>query len=294
MEVSREKADVDQKWIQDRMREVTLKDQSKLKVFDSGSGEPIIFLPMVIELNFVYARQLEEFEIDHRVILYEPRLSRNSYFGVADRAREVIDLMDALEIERAHIAAWSDAGAGAYLLAKNFPHRCRSVVFFGLADRYRFPQPLQFLTHALATLPIERTVPSWLLAQILSRHLGGPQLKPKWVAERAAQVPQLARLFKHSVLPQLIEHQPVAGEIKDVPCLQISGDKDLLVSVEQAQHMAQILSPSREAVIVPGGEHFLCYVNYQAVNQAMRQFYRSLVQKHMSQAACSYDFRLMT
>jgi pimeloyl-ACP methyl ester carboxylesterase len=191
--------------------------------------------------------------------------------------------MDALELESAHIAAWSDAGAGAYYLAKNFPKRCRSVVFFGLADRYRFPQPLQFLTRMLATLPIEGTVPNWLMAQILSKHVGGTELKPEWVAARAAKVPQLARLFKHSVLPQLIEHQPVAGEIKDVPCVQICGDNDVLVTVEQAHRMARILSPSREAVIIPGGEHFLGYVNYEPVNRAMRDFYRELERKSETQ-----------
>jgi pimeloyl-ACP methyl ester carboxylesterase len=290
MNISPQQADMDQRTVERQMREVSLKDQSKLRVLDSGWGEPIIFLPMASELNFVYARQLEEFKPDHRVILYEPRLSRKSYFGVADRAREVLDLMDALGLERAHIVAWSDAGAGAYYLAKNFPDRCQSVVFLGLADRYRFPQPLQFLTRMLAHLPIEGTVPGWLFARILAKNLGGPQLKPEWVAERAAKVPQLPRLFKHSVLPQLIEHQPIAGEVKDVPCLQICGDNDVLVSVEQARRMAKLISNSREAVIVPEGEHFLGYVNYEAVNCAMREFYSSLYRER--EVARSYSFRL--
>ena len=290
MNISPEQADVDQRTIERQMREVTLKDQSKLRVMDSGWGEPIIFLPMAPELNFVYARQLEEFKPDHRVILYEPRLSRTSYFGVADRAHEVLDLMDALGLERAHIVAWSDAGAGAYYLAKNFPDKCQSVVFLGLADSYRFPQPLQFLTRVFGALPIEKTVPTWLFARVLAKYLGGPQLKPEWVAQRAAKVPQLPRLFKHSVLPQLIEHQPKAGEVKDVPCLQISGDNDVLVSVEQARRMAKLVSSSREAVIIPEGEHFLGYVNYEPVNRAMRDFYSSLYRER--EVARSYSFRL--
>jgi pimeloyl-ACP methyl ester carboxylesterase len=272
----REQAEVDQKAVEQQMRAVSLKDRSVLKVLDSGRGEPIIFLPMASELNFVYARQLREFEVDYRVILYEPRLSRRSHFGVADRAGEALALMDGLELESAHIVAWSDAGAGAYYLAKHWPKRCRSVVFFGLADRYKFPQPLQFLTMALASLPVAGLVPAWLLARILARYVGGPQLKSSWVAQRAAQVHQLPRLFKHSVLPQLIEHQPVAGEIKDVSCLAICGDNDALVSVEQARRMAKLLSNGREAVIIPGGEHFLGYVNYEAVNNSMREFYSSL------------------
>jgi pimeloyl-ACP methyl ester carboxylesterase len=203
MKISPEQGDADQRAVEQQMREVTLKDQSKLNVLDSGQGEPIIFLPMIDQMNFVYARQLEEFKVDHRVLLYEPRLSRTKHFGVADRAREAVDLMDALGIKNAHIVAWSDAGAGAYYMAKTWPERCRSVVFLGLADSYRFPQPIQFLTRMLAYLPLEYTTPSWLLARILSQNLGGPQLKREWVAQRAAKVPQLGRLFKHSVLPQV-------------------------------------------------------------------------------------------
>jgi pimeloyl-ACP methyl ester carboxylesterase len=269
-------ADADQTAIKQQMRAVSLRDRSTLNVLYSGRGEPIIFLPMIDELNFVYARQLREFGDDYRVILYEPRLSRKSHFGVADRAGEVVALMDALRLESAHIVAWSDAGAGAYYLAKHWPQRCRSVVFFGLADRYRFPQPMQFLTKMFASLPIEGMVPAGLLARILSRYLGGPQLKSSWVAQRAVLVPQLPRLFKHSVLPQIIEHQPTAGEIKDVPCLAICGDNDALVTVEQARRMAKLLSGAGEAVIIPGGEHFLNYVHSEAVNNSMREFYSSL------------------
>ena len=294
MNVNPEQGDADQRAVEQQMREITLKDQSKLRVLDSGQGEPILFLPMIKDMNFVYARQLEEFGVDHRVILYEPRLSRTSHFGVADRAREAVDLMDALGIKSAHVVAWSDAGAGAYYMAKTWPERCRSVVFLGLADRYTFPQPVQFLTRVLAYLPLEGTIPNWLLARILSQNLAGPRLKREWVAERAAQVPQLGRLFKHSVLPQIIEHQPVAGEVKDVPCLQICGDNDALVTVEQARRMASLPSNSREAVIIPEGEHFLGYVNYEAVNNAMREFYSSLALQHEDRATYSQDFRLMT
>jgi 3-oxoadipate enol-lactonase len=267
-----EQANADQNAIEQRMRAVTLEDKSVVRVLDGGQGEAIIFLPMITELNFVYARQLDEFEIDHRIILYEPRLSRQSHFGIAARANEVLTLMNALGLESAHIVAWSDTGSAAYYLARHWPKRCRSVVFMGLADRYKFPQPLHFLTNMLAILPVEALVPSWMLARILARYLGGPRVNPTWVARRAVKVPQLSRLFKNSILPNLIEHRPTSGEIRDVACLVICGNNDALVSVDQARRMADLL-PGAEAKIIPGGEHFLGYVNAEAVNAIMREFY---------------------
>src|SRR5438105_2416709 len=102
-----EQANADQKAIEQSMRAVALEDKSTLRVLDVGQGEAIIFLPMIAELNFVYSRQLEEFGADHRVILYEPRLSRQSHFGIAARAHELIALMNGLGLESAHIVAWS-------------------------------------------------------------------------------------------------------------------------------------------------------------------------------------------
>ena len=78
MNVNPEQGDVDQRAVEQQMREITLKDQSKLRVLDSGQGEPILFLPMIKDMNFVYARQLEEFGVDHRVMRWESKAPTSS------------------------------------------------------------------------------------------------------------------------------------------------------------------------------------------------------------------------
>jgi len=115
---------------------------------------------MTPELNFVYAAQIEEFQSNHRMILYKPRLSARSRVGIADRANEAVSLMKRLGLERTHIIVWGDTGSAAYYLAKRWPEKCRSIVFIGLADKYAFPQPFQFLLRLLSQFPIEGCVPS--------------------------------------------------------------------------------------------------------------------------------------
>lgn len=272
-------AAADQKSIQEYMVSLSLEDGTFMRVLDVGEGEAIVFLPMVTELNFVYAPQLEEFRSDYRVILYEPRLSRHTHFGLGDRAAEVVALLKALGLKSAHIVAWSDTGSVAYYLAKQHAEICRSVIFLGLADRYTFPKPIQLLVQLLADWPIEHLVPSWFLSWFLGRYLGGMQVKPRWVAQRAAQVPEISRLFKHSVLPNLLEHQPQKGEVT-VASLVVCGDRDALVTIDQAKRMAGLLANTGEAVIIPGGEHFLGYVNATPVHKAMRAFYACLASQH--------------
>jgi pimeloyl-ACP methyl ester carboxylesterase len=264
--------DQDQAAISRAMHPVTLPDGRSLRVLDCGEGDPIVLLPMVTELNFVYAPQVVEFQSDHRVILYEPHLSSKTWVHVADRADEARCLLSALSITRAHFVVWGDTGSVAYRLAKDHPELCRSLVFIGLADRYRFAQPYGLLLKMLEHLPIERAVSSRVFAMLLGRFIGGTQIKPDWIVQKATLVPQLTALFKYSIIPNLTEHRPAAGEVQ-APSLVIAGDNDRIVSPAQARRMAALLPHADAAVIKPGGEHFINYVDDTFVNETIRRFF---------------------
>lgn len=265
----------DQDAIVDAMRPVTLPDGRSLRVLDCGEGEAIVLLPMITELNFVYAPQIAEFQSDHRVVLYEPLLSADTRIGIADRADETRALLSALGIERAHFIVWGDTGAAAYHLAKQHPEICHSLVFIGLADRYRFPQPYGFLLKLLEVVRIERLVTPRVFATLLGRFVGGSQIKPEWIVEKAALVPRLTAVFKRSILPNLTEHRPEAGEVH-VPSLLIAGDNDRIVSVAQTERMAGLLPNAGPPLIKRGGEHFVSYVDDGEVNAAIRRFLASV------------------
>lgn len=270
-----EQADIDQHSISQSMNLVRLDDGTAIRVFDEGQGDPIIFVATVPELHFVYAPQLEEFSKNHRVILYDPRLSRRSFVRVADRAHEIVLLIKALGLGATHIVAWSDAGSVAYYLARESPNLCRSVTFLGLADKYIYPEPLQFLSKVLLNLPIEKYVPSFVIARILAKFLGGSRAKPEWIMHRARSIPQLSQYFKYSILPCMVDHHPVADEI-NISCLVVCGDNDALVSVEQSQSLAQMLPRVKEAIIIPDGEHMLSLANAEPVNQIIQKYYSDL------------------
>jgi pimeloyl-ACP methyl ester carboxylesterase len=258
-----------------RMRPLRLPDGSQVPCARIGSGTPVICLPMVAETNFVYARQIQALSCDHEFIVYEPRLSRTSRVAVADRAEEVQLVLDALEIDSAHVYAWSDTGSAAYHFAKARPDRCRSLCLIGLADRYAFPAPLQYLANVAYRNPGERLIPPLLLNLLLGYYLSGERTPAGWVRREARAIPRFLRLFKHSVLPNLIEHRPVADEIT-VRTLAFCGDRDRLLTVDQARRMARLIGPHCDFTAVPGGEHFLPYATPEPVNSALRDFYASL------------------
>jgi pimeloyl-ACP methyl ester carboxylesterase len=265
----------DQASLLDASHPVGLADGRSLRVIDTGHGDAIVLLPMITELNFVYAPQITEFQVDHRVVLYEPELSADARVGIADRAQEARALLAALRIDRAHFIVWGDTGAAAYHLAKHHPEVCRSIVFIGLADRYCFPQPYGLLLKLLEHFPIERTISSRTFAKLLGRFVGGTQIRPEWIVEKAEVVPRLSALFKRSILPNLTEHRPGKDEVR-VPCLLISGDNDRIVSTEQTERMAELLPYAEPPIIKTGGEHFVSYVDCDEVNPAIRRFVTSI------------------
>src|SRR5579872_1330544 len=58
-----------------------------MPLIDSGEGEPLVFVPILEHLEWVYARQVQEFSRSRRVILYRRRENRQRFVGLAERAR---------------------------------------------------------------------------------------------------------------------------------------------------------------------------------------------------------------
>ncbi|MEV0679353.1 alpha/beta hydrolase [Actinosynnema sp. NPDC050436] len=270
--------DRDRAVIADATRTATLPDGSTIRLARFGSGPTVVCAPMIAELNFVYLPHVRALSEEFEFVLYEPRISRTTRVGAADRARELLAVVDAVGA-RAHVLSWSDAGSVAYLAGLRRPEALRSVVFLGLADRYTFPPPLGWLTRALDRWPVQRLFPTVLLRLLLSHFLGGDRLTPRWVFRETGKIPRLADLFKHSVLPCMTDHRPTPGRFT-IPSVLIGGDRDTLVTTDQMRRMAALAGEGCDFVLVPGGEHILGYAAPDPVNTALREFYARLGDPH--------------
>jgi pimeloyl-ACP methyl ester carboxylesterase len=265
----------DQAALEASMRELTISDGTTRRVLDRGEGEVVVFMPMITELNFVYAPQIVDLQRDHRVVLYEPKLSAERRVGLEDRADEARAVLASLGVPRAHFVVWGDTGSAAYVLARDHPEIVRSLVLIGLADRYRFSQPYGALLGALRRLPLERVVSARTFAKALSHYVGGSQVLPEWIQQKGERVPELAAVFKRSIQPNLTDHRPRAGEVAQ-PCLLIAGDSDRIVSPDQARRMAALLPRARPVLIRAGGEHFVNYTDDEWASRVIREFLASL------------------
>ena len=256
-------------------RSYRTRDGRELRIARLGSGTPVLCVPSVPEVDFVYMPQIEHLAQRHEVAIYEPQLSRSRRVGLAERQAELEAVIDALGGGPVHLLAWSDAGSYASRAVRNRPEVFRSLALLGLPDKYVLARPLQAYAELLYRRPIERTVPGFVVSALLARYLGGPKFSRRWVFGEAQRIERSPEYLKHSILPMILDHQADDVPVR-VPSVLIGGDHDALVPVDRMRRMTALLGPKVPFVEIPGGEHMLGYVSRQPVNDALDRFYASV------------------
>lgn len=102
---------------------------------ESGSGYPLIFVSGLSGVGRYWQPQVPVFNRRYRVITYDQRGTGGSdkqqhTFSVDQMAAELVVLMDALKIERAHIVGQSTGGAIGQTVAIEHPQRVARMVIF--------------------------------------------------------------------------------------------------------------------------------------------------------------------
>lgn len=164
---------------------------------DVGEGEPLVFVPILEHLEWVYARQVRAFSRSRRVILYRRRENRQRFVGLAERAAELLDVLDSLGLQQVDLVGHGDAAMVLCEFAIQYPGRCRSLTIIAQAADYQIaPHPFIWLLHELfLRLPVERFLPAWFLRRIVINYIMASRM-PSRLDEngsgggsRAAQAP---------------------------------------------------------------------------------------------------------
>ncbi len=144
-----------------------------LPIIDIGEGAPIVFVPILEHLEFVYARQVRALSQSRRVILYRRREDRRRFVGLTERVEELRNVLDALGLQQADLVGHGDAAMVLFEFAAVYPQRCRSLVIVAQAADYQIaPHPFIWLLHELfLRLPVEHILPAWFLRRIVINYI---------------------------------------------------------------------------------------------------------------------------
>jgi len=279
-----------------------------LPVIDIGQGEPLVFVPILEHLEFVYARQIRAFSSARRVIMYRRHETRTHPVGLAERAEELRQVLDALKLESVDLIGHGDAAMVLFEFAVRYPQRCRSLIIIAQGADYQIaPHPFIWLLHELfVRLPIEYILPAWFLRRTVINYIvasrpasakGQPQsnlsgassspggagqgmplhiLPRQFIEEQFCKIADWPFVYKFSVLPN-IHYYDMRKRLSalTMPILLINRADDVLSPEAKTRWLASQLPNCVGYHVVPGGERFFMYSQAEVVNRLIEQFLAS-------------------
>lgn len=273
-------ADID--YLDTRWQRVAVGDEDK-PVLAIGTGEPLVFVPILEHLDWVYSHQIQEFSKTRRVIFYRRHESRTSPITAPERAEELRRVLDSLNIERTDLVGHGDAAIVLLEFAIRYPERCRSLTVLVQGPDYIIaPHPFIWLLHDLfMRLPIEHILPRRSLSNIVASYATArspqnqtfPAMPHGLVAQQFNKITAWPAVYKFSVLP-VIHNVNFYERLAPLtmPVLVLNRTDDRLTPEPKTHWLAKHLPNCADYHVVHGGDRFFMYAQSEIVNPLIADF----------------------
>ena len=246
-----------------------------------GMGFPILFVSGLGGFASFWQDQIAAFAKRFEVVTFDHRgigQSDQARFGytVERMAADVVSLMDALRIKRAHVVGHSTGGAIAQVLAIDHPSRLASVVLSATwtkADAY-FRRLFTFRKEVLLGLGPSAYLqsatlywyPSWWIARNNERL-------------RQLEAQNLANFAPVEIVASRIDAMLAfdrSNELERIktPTLVVGAEDDIVTPAYFSEELARLI-PAAEVKLFPRGGHFLVHVRAREFGNAVLPFLAS-------------------
>lgn len=257
-----------------------------IPILDIGQGEPLVMVPILEHLEFVYARQIRALSKHRRVIMYRRRETRAPHpISLAARVEELRALLDHLQLGQVDLLAHGDAAMVLLEFAVQYPRRCRSLTIIAQGADYQIaPHPFIWLLHELyVRLPVEYVLPASFLRRTVLNYITAhhetntttPALSRHHIEEQFAKIARWPFVYKYSVLP-VIHYFDMRERLSalTMPILLINRSDDALSPEYKTRWMAMQLPACAAYHVVPGRERFFMYSQAEVVTPLIEAFLR--------------------
>jgi pimeloyl-ACP methyl ester carboxylesterase len=230
------------------------------KVYGEGNGNPILLLHGGLSNGDHFSAIIPELvEAGHEVITMDSRGHGHSTFDDAQisyeqMARDVLGLMDHLEIDKADIVGWSDGGIIGLEIALTDPERLNKVVAYG-ANYEPTGVRLDIGTNDYFNAYIERA------SEEYQQNSPAPE---KWDAFLA----NIGNMW--ATQPNYTDEQLTTIT---TPFLILDGAQEEAIDLNQTKLMA-LLIPDAELIIMPDTGHFALFEQPEEFAQIVINYLR--------------------
>lgn len=223
-----------------------------------GQGDPLLLIPglgrtcrMWDPIAGAMAEHFTLLKIDNRGLGQSK--SKHNPRTLRDFSADLIELLEHLQIDRAHILGISLGGVIAQRFVADHPNRVRSLVLISTA--YRFGPYLREMAKIVGETM--RRFPPTLFAQTLALLGSSPAFLDTVLAQN--KPPDVERVKRSALVRQLRCLATADGPRDDfqikAPTLVIAGEFDALIPSYYARQMAQAIKHSRFLLIPDAGHN---------------------------------------
>lgn len=235
---------------------------TRLHVERTGTGEPLLWITGFAISSEIFAPVIDSYAAQFDCIRYDNRGAGRSDVpwkptSIPELAADAVRLLDALEVDSAHVYGLSMGGMVAQELALRFPDRVRALVLGGTwhgGPRAVLPSP------RVAAALTSRGAPAAVRAQLVGRALFSEQFR----TEHPDQVVRhLRNLGAHRASARGLALHLAATTYHDTrarlpritaPTLVLHGGADELTPVRNAHLLARLI-PDATLEVLPGAGH---------------------------------------
>lgn len=243
-----------------------------------GSGNPLVLLHGVGMSKLVWKPEIEELSAHFDLITFDmwghgESALPDRELNLADYTNQLVELLDSLGVDSAHIAGHSMGGLIALDFAINFPDRCNSVTAMNAVFR-RTPEQKEAVQKRAADLAAGNVTMN--ISDTLKRWFGEAESHAHGAAE------EISRQLLESVNPDgyaaaykvfANSDEVHADTLKklETRALFFTGEFDPNSTPEMSEAMAH-LAPNGQWAVLSNARHMMTLTDAQYVSDAIRDF----------------------
>jgi 3-oxoadipate enol-lactonase len=232
---------------------------------EHGEGEPVLMIMGLSGSARAWWRLLPHVSGEYRAIVFDNRGTGDSDgvsgpMTMADLVADAVAILDAAQVERAHVVGVSMGGMIAQHLALDHRERVASLLLGCTTSGGRRGAPPWRLMAATAARPAIGPLRAFeLIAPLLyapATRRDDPERVTADLRNRARDptpvrttLAQMAAIMGHDTRARL-------PELRGLPVTVLHGDEDVLVPVDRGRELAERI-PGAQLAVVPGAGHVL-------------------------------------
>ena len=222
-----------------------------------GKGDPVLFIHGGLGHADIWAHQVSDLMLDHKVIVADSRGHGRSTrteapYGYDLMASDYVALLDHLKIDKTALVGWSDGGIIGLDIAMKHPERLTKL-FAHAAN-----STVDGLTPTVGTDPV--------FANYIEKMGGEYQRLSKTPDQYDAFLEQIGQMWASE--PAWTTEQLAAIT---VPTAIVLGDHDEAITREHTEYLAATI-PGAELIILPEASHFAMLQDPAGYTRAVRDF----------------------